>query len=234
MFSFASRRNSDSSNGKVEWYSGWINCFFPLISGRWNQWTEPYAFDIGYIQSGLKNDDKYGGIECNSFPLGLCHCDAVIGSANDNTNKAGNDDGSTTVNEMEKVDSGSIASNESNGYEENIKVVSGFVGFSQNPLNYCLSPCIGWFIVADNPHSNMNNEYDAHLDGISEDDEDGLLYAHNTGSVHIKTSDDSDSASNDDQYVGKKKKGKKNFMAIDKFDEEDEMHKELQKQTTKR
>ncbi len=69
----------NASNGEVQWYSGWINCFFPLVNNNKNQWCEPYSFDIGHIQSGLKNNDKYGGIEINSFPTGLSHVNASIG-----------------------------------------------------------------------------------------------------------------------------------------------------------
>merc|ERR1712204_15001 len=156
--------------------------------------------------------------------------------------------GTNAANKMEKVMSASVNADGGDGtyYErdEEIKICSGFLGYCQNPVTYSLSPVVGWFVVADNPNSNLHHGTD-HLIGISEDeadqDSDGLLYAHDSGNAHIKTSDDSDSDSasgQDDEYVGKKKqKGKKKstkFMAIEKFDDEDETHKELHRQLGKK
>merc|ERR1740116_683159 len=92
--------------------------------------------------------------------------------------------------------------------DEEIKICSGFLGYRQNPVTYSLSPVVGWFVVADNPNSDLLNHGTDHLIGISEDeadqDSDGLLYAHDSGNAHIKTSDDSDTGS-DSEYVSKKK-----------------------------
>ena len=127
---------------------------FPIINNHENQWCEPYSFDIGYIQSGLKNDDKYGGIEINSFPVGLSHADAII--INDSTPEQSpeqlkNDNptdvaGTPTLSDDQLID---IETGNYNGHYESIKIIAGFIGYSQHQLNYSLSPIIGWFVVSN-------------------------------------------------------------------------------------
>eukprot|EP00484_Ammonia_sp_Unknown_P029130 CAMPEP_0197025450 /NCGR_PEP_ID=MMETSP1384-20130603/5782_1 /TAXON_ID=29189 /ORGANISM="Ammonia sp." /LENGTH=589 /DNA_ID=CAMNT_0042453979 /DNA_START=36 /DNA_END=1805 /DNA_ORIENTATION=+ len=183
--SMVKRGAMTASNGEVQWYSGWINCFFPIINDEENKWCEPYSFDIGYIQSGLHNDDKYGGIEINSFPIGLCHVDAIISNESSNptdtveaehespqsspnaTGSGAENDGTPSLNEAMSA------------HEESIKVVAGFIGYTQNQLNYQLSPNVGWFVVSSNEQNGqgvattMGNgagyEHEHRLTGISED-----------------------------------------------------------------
>merc|ERR1711933_383971 len=209
--SMIKRGAMSASKGQVEWYSGWINCFFPIINNHDNQWCEPYSFDIGYIQSGLKNDDKYGGIEVNSFPVGLSEADTVI--INDSSPEA-----SPENNEFDGgiMNSPTLSDNHSNinNHEEHLKIISGFIGYTQNQLTHCLQPIVGWFIVANNQKNGMSQGFDHRLAGISEDDDDdndddmnyddddsdGLrLINGNSSNPRIKPSDEDDDDDDDDE-----------------------------------
>eukprot|EP01083_Nonionella_stella_P045870 122937_1 len=233
--SMIKRGAMSGSNGMVQWYSGWINCFFPIINNHDNQWCEPYSFDIGYIQSGLKNEDKYGGIEVNSFPIGLCHADAVILS-DVSPEASPEEDRQSSSSGSHSVDA------DPNAHHENIKVVSGFIGYTQDRLSLALRPVVGWFAVADTAQNMNNNGYDQRLQGISEDDDDLVdrmdddedndalrLIDKHSSKMRIKPSDEEDDS--DDMELGyaqNTKKGQK-FMPIQPHDEDDAIHKVMHK-----
>ena len=63
------KRGARYGSGGWEWYSGWINVFFPLVQGRMNQFCVPYESSCDYIQSGLNNAGR--GKDINDYPNGL-------------------------------------------------------------------------------------------------------------------------------------------------------------------
>ena len=142
-----------------------------------------------------------------------------------------------------------------NGHYESIKIIAGFIGYSQHQLNYSLSPIIGWFVVSNDGNNNgyrhnmNNNGYDHRLAGISEDEDDvednydvnDDLALMNKGSnhQHIKIAQDDGDDEDEDElnYVqvqsNKKRRNSKQFMAVDVEDEDDgdDVQKELHAHT---
>jgi len=235
-----------ASNGSVAWYSGWVNVLFPVIGveAADNRWCEAYSFDLGYIQSGLRNDDKYGGIEVQSFPTGLSMVNARVDS------------------DLEKGGNG-IASE-----EESMRVVSGFVGYTQNQLTCAVEAVAGWFVVdtthrgqGKNGHGDgrmgaLDEESDESEDALrdyhrdessdlrdsaeDEEEDDGALLMNVASTTKTRTTGDGEAADDGDEYEDgsgseqrvrySKNKGRFMPLGVADEDEEDDLQKELQRQ----
>ena len=63
------KRGAKQGSGGWEWYSGWINVFFPIIEEKENEFCQAYESSCDYIQSGLKKAGD--GNDINKYPHGL-------------------------------------------------------------------------------------------------------------------------------------------------------------------
>lgn len=193
---------------------------------------------------------KSSGNKLLSFPSGLSQVDAFMVHDIDDTSNAGHlapqqrDVGDT----LESPASPTISDEEmvraSSEDEEHIKIVSGFIGYTQNQLNYCIEPTIGWFVICRDDtgfHSDVELD-DGRMPGI-EEDFDGMLDYHG-GAFDEGDENEEDSMRNSDELLlvndhtvshssgsekgnMRKNRNGQEFMSVDVEDEDDveqEMH----------
>merc|ERR1719242_2699114 len=81
-----------------------------------------------------------------SFPSGLSQIDAYMVP---DEISAGHVINSTEEHESPRTISDEPMLRASSADEEHMRIVSGFIGYTQNQLTYCLEPVVGWFVMAN-------------------------------------------------------------------------------------
>ena len=114
------KRGAHLNSGGYDWYTGWINVFFPIIKGNKNEYCVPYSNSVDYVMIG-----KFTDINTSWFKPGI--------SGND-VNYYPNGLGSAPV------------IWDYYGLIFKLKFIAGFFGIEQNKDTYELVPKVGWLI----------------------------------------------------------------------------------------
>lgn len=128
------KRGGRQGSGGFTGYTGWFNVFFPLIQKRPNRFCVPYSSSSDYIVAGLK--ESWQGMFMRQEDMGAEP--ELHFQVQDCNNYP---DGTDTV----------PMTWEYHGLEFPMEFVSGFVGYTQDPVTRAIMPVLSWHLLDKTP-----------------------------------------------------------------------------------